>query len=119
MRITPSPLMLMDKISFDEFKKIKLVVGQIKSAEKISGKDKLLKLKVNIGSREIQLIAGIAPYYNIEELKNKKIIVVENLEPAKIGGEVSEGMLLAADDKMRKVILLTVDKEIENGAEVR
>lgn len=108
----------MDKISFDEFKKVKLVVGQIKDAQKVPGKDKLLKLKVDIG-KEVQLIAGIAPYYNVEGLKGKKIIVVENLQPAKIGGEVSEGMLLAADDKKGKVILLTVDKDIEVGSEIR
>ncbi|HIK02485.1 TPA: methionine--tRNA ligase subunit beta [archaeon] len=109
----------MDKIAFEEFKKVKLVVGQIKEAEKIAGKDKLLKLKVDIGKETIQLVAGMAPYYPIDELKGKKIVVVENLQPAKLGGEVSNGMLLAADDKKGKVVLLTVDKEIENGSEIR
>ena len=109
----------MEKISFDEFKKINLVVGQIKEVSKIPNKDKLYKLKVDIGKSEIQLVAGIAPYYTIEELKNKKIALVENLQPAKIGGEISNGMLLAADDKKGKVVLLTVDKDIEVGAEVR
>ena len=107
------------KIPFDEFRKVKLVVGQIKEAEKIAGKDKLLKLKVDIGNKVIQLISRIAPYYPLEELKGKKIVVVENLQPAKLGGEMSNGMLLAADDKKGKVVLLTVDKEIENGSEVR
>ena len=107
------------KIPFDEFRKVKLVVGQIKEAEKIAGKDKLLKLKVDIGNEVIQLIAGIAPYYPLEELKGKKIVVVENLQPAKLGGEMSNGMLLAADDKKGKVVLLTVDKDIEVGSEIR
>ncbi|HIJ98616.1 TPA: methionine--tRNA ligase [archaeon] len=110
----------MEKISFEEFKKVNLLVGQIKEAEKISGKDKLYKLKIDIGRGAlVQLIAGIAPYYSIEELINKKIILVENLQPAKIGGEVSNGMLLAADDKKGKVVLLTVDRDVEVGAEAR
>ena len=105
------------KIPFDEFRKVKLVVGQIKEAEKIAGKDKLLKLKVDIGNEVIQLIAGIAPYCPLEELKGKKIVVVENLQPAKLGGEMSNGMLLAADSE-EGPILLTVDKKAKAGAKI-
>jgi len=103
-------------IKYDEFKKIELKVGEIKSAEPIKGSKKLLKLRVDIGE-ERQLVAGIAQYYSPEELIGKKIIVVSNLEPAKLFGVESQGMLLAAVDG-DNISLATVDKDVKNGARI-
>ncbi|MDO5851783.1 MAG: methionine--tRNA ligase [Methanobacteriaceae archaeon] len=85
-------------ISIDEFGKVELKVGQIKEAENIDGSKNLLKLQVDIKEDELrQVVAGIAKKYSPEELIDKKVIVVTNLEPAKLFGVKSEGMLLATD----------------------
>lgn len=106
-------------ISYDEFRKVELKVGTVVSAEKHPNADKLLVLKVDLGEEEPrQLVAGIAKYYSPEELEGKRIIVVANLEPAKLRGFESQGMLLAAEDKEGDVVLLTTDSKIENGSGV-
>jgi len=104
-------------ISIDDFRKVELMVAEILTAEKVPGADKLLKLRINLGSEERQLVAGIALLYSPEQLIGKKIIVVANLRKAKIRGIESQGMLLAAskDGKMR---LLTVDGEMEAGGKI-
>ncbi|MDO5825915.1 MAG: methionine--tRNA ligase [Methanosphaera sp.] len=84
-------------ISIDEFGKVELVVGQIKEAEKIEKADKLLKVQVDLGDEVRQVVAGIAKRYSPEELIDRKVIVVANLEPAKLFGVESNGMLLATD----------------------
>jgi len=101
-------------IKFDDFEKIELKVGEILEVEDVSGADKLYKLKVDTGE-ERTLVAGIKKYYSKEELIGKKIIVVCNLEERRLKGITSEGMLLAASDD-EKVVLLTVDKDIKNGS---
>jgi methionine--tRNA ligase beta chain len=103
-------------VSFEEFGKIELRVATIKSVELHPKADKLLVLKVDLGNEERQLVAGIKQHYTAEELVGKKIIVVSNLEPAKLRGIESQGMLLAAEDSEGVVSLLTVDREINNGA---
>ena len=106
-------------IGHDDFKKVELKVGTIVSAEKHPNADKLLVLKVDIGEEEPrQLVAGISKYYSPEELEGKRIIVVANLEPAKLRSVESQGMLLAAEDKEGNVVLLTTDSEIDNGSEI-
>ena len=108
----------MANISFDDFKKMDLRVGEIIEAEDIPGADKLYKLKVNIGE-ERTLIAGIKPYYPKESLIRKKVVVLANLEPRTIKGIESRGMILAAvsDDKS-KLTMLTVDSDISNGTKI-
>ncbi|OED30865.1 methionine--tRNA ligase [Methanosphaera sp. WGK6] len=86
-----------DLISIDEFGKVQLVVGQIKEAERIDGSKNLLKLQVDLGDEIRQVVAGLAKRYNPEELIDRKVIVVANLEPAKLFGVESNGMLLATD----------------------
>ncbi|OGK24139.1 methionine--tRNA ligase subunit beta [Candidatus Roizmanbacteria bacterium RIFCSPLOWO2_01_FULL_37_12] len=107
----------MDKIKFEDWKKVEIKVGQIKSIERVPDTDKLYKLQVDIGEEKTrQVITGLVPYYSEEELKNKKIIVVTNLEPAKFKGEDSQAMLLAATNKEKgKVVILTVEKDVEVG----
>ena len=105
-------------ISYDEFKKIDLRVGKVIAAEPISGTDKLLKLKINLGKEIRTIVAGIRKYYSVEEILGKKIIIVCNLQPIKLKGIESQGMLLAAVDN-NNLALLTVDKEIAEGSKVQ
>lgn len=89
-----------DIISIDDFAKVDLRVGKIIGAESVKGSKNLLKLSVDIGSKKIQVVAGVAKKYAPEEVLNRKVIVVVNLEPAKLFGIKSEGMILATDDNM-------------------
>ena len=93
-------------------------VGKVIACEKMSGSKKLLKSQVQIGGEVRQIISGIAKYYTPEEMTGKKVIVVTNLKPAKLNGEMSEGMILAASDEKGGLSLLTVDGEMEDGAGV-
>ena len=89
----------------------------MKEAEKVEGADKLLKLKINIGTEERQIVAGIAEQYSPEEIIGKRIVVVTNLQPAKIRGIESKGMLLAAKDG-KTLSLVCVDKDVKGGSDV-
>ncbi|MEM3402911.1 MAG: methionine--tRNA ligase, partial [Candidatus Hadarchaeales archaeon] len=106
------------RVSLGDFQRLDLRVGRIVSAEKIPETEKLLKLEVDLGEERRTLVAGIGEQYKAEELLGKSIVVVVNLEPAKIRGVVSDGMLLAAE-KDGKISLLTVDRETAPGAKVR
>src|SRR3989338_8359736 len=110
----------MNTISFDDWKKLAIRVGKIIKVERIPKTDKLYKLQVDIGGDKlIQIVTCLVPFYKEEELKNKKIIVLVNLEPAKFASEVSEGMLLCAENKEEnKCVLLTVEKDIEAGTNI-
>jgi methionyl-tRNA synthetase len=107
-------------ISIDDFVKVELRVAQILSAERIPGADKLLKLQVDLGIGQRQILAGIAKWYEPESLIGRKIIVVSNLEPRKLRGLESQGMLLAASvDNNSKPILATFAEEIPNGTRLK
>jgi methionyl-tRNA synthetase len=86
----------MDQITYDEFKKLELRVGLVLEAEKVQGATKLLKLKVDLGTEQRQVVAGVAESYKPEDLVGKKLIIVANLKPAVIRGVESQGMILAA-----------------------
>lgn len=108
----------MSQVSFSDFKKLDMRVGTIIKVEPVPRTSKLYKIQVDLGEIGVkQTISSLVGYYAPEELINKRIIFLVNLKPAKFSGEVSEGMLLAAeiDDKLA---LLTTDKEIHNGARV-
>jgi methionine--tRNA ligase beta chain len=105
-------------ISFEEFKKIELRVGKVLKAERIGGSEKLLKLIVDLGNEKRQIVAGIAKYYKPEDLIEKEIVVVANLEPKNLMGIESQGMLLAADVEGEPVILIP-EKEIPPGSIIR
>lgn len=104
-------------ISFEEFQKIDLRVAKVIEAENIEGSEKLLKLKINLGNEVRQIVAGIAKFYKSEDLIEKEIIVVTNLEPKVLRGLKSQGMLLAAESE-NKISLLIPDKEMPAGAEI-
>lgn len=112
----------MSEITIDDFAKVDLRVGVIKSAERIEG-TKLLKLQIDLGIETRQIISGIAEFYTPEELVGKKVIVIVNLKPRKIRGFDSQGMILAAgckedEEKGIKPRILTVDGEVPAGTKV-
>lgn len=109
-----------DIIKYDDFAKLDLRIGTIKKTEDIDGADKLYKLEVQIGKEKKTILAGIKQHYKKEELKDKQIVVICNLEPRKMKGLVSEGMLLAATSEDHgKVILLSPEKKIDSGSKVQ
>lgn len=108
----------MDNITFDDFMKLDLRVAEIKACEDVPGADKLYKLTIDVGE-ERTIVAGIKLFYTREELVGKKIAVVANLEPRKLRGIESHGMLLAASTEDKSsVALLTLDKDITNGSKI-
>ena len=108
----------MPEVPFDEFKKIELRVGTITAIEDHPNANKLYILRVDLGEPEPrQLVAGLKPYYTSDQLLGKRIIVVANLAPALLRGVESRGMLLAAQDADR-VIILTTDEPIPPGSKV-
>ncbi len=107
-------------VSYEEFMKIDLRVGKVISAERVKGSKKLLRLIVDLGELgKRQIIAGLGKWYEPEYFIGKNIIVVANLQPKKIFGLESQGMLLAADTPEGTPVLLTTDKPVEPGAKVR
>lgn len=108
----------MDIITFDDFKRMDLRVGEIIEAERVEGTDKLVKMQVNIGTETRQMIGGIADKYAPEELVGKKVIVIVNLKPAVIRGIESQGMLLAAEVG-GKAIIPFFTEDVSAGAKVR
>jgi len=102
----------------EPFEKLDLRVAQIMAVDEVPGADNLYKLKLNVGKIGFkQIVAGLKRHYEPKELKNKKIVIVANLKPAKLKGVVSQGMLLAAEDSAKNVGILTVN-ETEPGADV-
>ncbi len=107
-----------EEIDIETFAKTKLKVAEIVAAEKMKKSNKLLKLQVQIGNEQRQIVAGIAKQYQPEELIGKKVVVVANLKPAVLRGERSEGMVLAASADGR-LSLLFVPDDLPSGSEVR
>jgi tRNA-binding protein len=105
-------------ISIDDFRKVELKVATIKSAEPHPNADKLMVLQIDLGTEQRQICAGVRNHYTPEELVGKQIVVVANLETAKLRGLESQGMLLAASDE-GGVILLTPEKPVQAGAQVK
>ena len=104
-------------ISYKDFEKLDLRVAEILNVEDHPNADKLYVLRLRIGKEEKTIVAGIKKHYSKEELIGKKIIIINNLEPAKLRGIESNGMLLAASDD-EKVVLLTIDKDINSGTHI-
>ena len=88
---------------------VRFIVGQITDIKQHPNADKLFIEQVNLGDKTIQILSGLVPYYKAEELLNKKIFVVENLKPAKMRGEMSYGMLLAAETENEQSIVEVLD----------
>jgi methionyl-tRNA synthetase len=106
-----------EQVNFKDFKKLDIRIGTVIEVQKIKGSDKLYKLQVDMGVENRQIITGLVEYYKPDELMNLRIPVVLNLKPAKIFGQMSYGMLLAAE-KNGELALLTTDRDIPNGSKV-
>lgn len=107
------------EISIDDFMKVQLRVGEILKCEEVPKSKKLLCSQVKIGSEVKQIVSGIKQHYSAEEMVGKKVVVVANLKPAKLAGVLSEGMLLCAEDAEGNLSLLTPEKDMPNGVEIR
>lgn len=105
--------------SFDDFMKIKLIAAKVIACEKVEKSDKLLKETLDIGGGLTKTVcSGIAKYYSPEEMVGKTVVLVNNFAPRKMAGQVSEGMLLCAEDPEGGVRLLTVDGDVAPGSEI-
>ena len=105
-------------VTYDDFSKLDLRVAQIIQIEKIPGKSKIVKGVIDLGEEKREVIIGGAEYYKPEELLNKKVIVIANLEPRKIAGIESNAMLLAADLN-DKPFWLTVSEDVPLGTKIK
>jgi methionyl-tRNA synthetase len=106
-----------DKISIDDFRKIDLRVARITQAAPLEGADKLLKLEVDLGDEKRTLVAGIAKHYRDEELIGRSVVIVANLQPTKIRGVESQGMVLAAQGD-GQLVLITPLGDIQPGSKI-
>ncbi|OLD61974.1 MAG: methionine--tRNA ligase subunit beta, partial [Armatimonadetes bacterium 13_1_40CM_3_65_7] len=104
-------------ISIDEFRKLDIRVGEVVSATRVPETEKLIEVKVDIGGEVRTLVTGLVPQYQPEELIGKRVIVLANLEPRRVRGVTSQGMLLAAEWE-GEVALLTVEKDAPKGAKI-
>ena len=106
------------EISFEEFKKVDARVGTITQVERVPRTEKLYKILVDLGPIGVrQTVSSLVGYYEPDQLKGQRVIFLHNLKPSKFSGEVSQGMLLAAE-KGDKLALLTTDREIPNGSRI-
>ena len=105
-------------IPFIDFQKLDIRVGKVVKAERIASSKKLVKLKVDIGNELRDIVAGVAEYYGPEELQDKNLIIMTNLEPRKVMGIQSQGMILAADVAGRPYVIFA-EPSIPAGAKVR
>ncbi len=99
----------MDSITFEDFKKIEVRIGKIIACEKVADADKLLKLQVDFGDFQRQIVSGIAEFYQPSELEGKNLPFIVNLEPRKFKGEESQGMLMAMDTEDKPVLLIPAE----------
>ena len=105
--------------SFDDFKKIRLIAAKVIACERVAKSDKLLKETLDVGNGQTKTVcSGIAKYYAPEEMVGKTVVMVANFAPRKMAGEVSEGMLLCAENADGSVKLLTVDGNVAPGSEI-
>ena len=109
----------LDNIQFDDFGKIDIRVGTVLEAEKVAKTKKLLKLKIDTGIDKRTVVSGIAEYYEPEDLIGKQVSILVNLEPKKLKGIESQGMILCAENVDGTLSVVTPDKNVRNGSEVK
>ncbi len=108
-----------DLITYDDFAKLELRVAKVVEARPHPNADKLLLLQVDLGDQQKQIVAGIREHYTPEQLVGKLIVVVNNMAPAMLRGETSNGMLLAATSGEKVIVLIPDDPECVPGANVK
>ncbi len=106
-------------LTIDDFSKVELRVATILNVEPHPNADRLLVLRVDLGEEQRQIVAGIRAHYAPEELVGKQIVVVANLEPAKLRGVESQGMLLAASDAEGRLAIVTPQRSVSPGSKVK
>jgi methionyl-tRNA synthetase len=107
------------EITFDDFSKIDIRTATILEAEKVPKTTKLLKLKIDTGLDIRTIVSGIAEYYEPEAIVGRQISIVANLEPRKIKGIESRGMILMAEDEGGKLVMVTPSEKMNNGSMIR
>lgn len=105
-------------VSIEEFRKMELIIAQIKEVREHPNADRLYVMKVDTGNGERRLVAGIRSSYTPESLVGRRVVIVSNLEPATIRGEESQGMILAASDE-NGISVLSPDKDVALGTRVK
>ena len=105
-------------VSFNEFKKLEIKVATIKEVNNHPNADKLYVIKIDVGGQEKTIVAGIKNSYSPEQLMNRRVVVVDNIEPAIIRGVESQAMLLAASDEQGMSILVP-DREVKVGSLIK
>jgi len=105
-------------ITIEDVAKVELKIGKVIEAKRVEGSSKLIVMKVDTGE-ERQIVAGIGKAYTPEELIGRSIVVVTNLQPARLMGIESQGMLLAASDDEGKLSIITTEREIKEGSQVK
>jgi methionyl-tRNA synthetase len=115
----PVPAVPDGKITIDDFAKVELRVGQVKTAEKVKGADKLLRLEVDLGTEVRQVVAGIAESYAPELLIGRKVVIVANLAPRKLRGLESNGMIVAASPEGGKAVLASFLEDVPVGTRLK
>jgi len=116
--IGPQTLDIRPQIQYDDFAKLDLRVGTVKTCEKVAKADKLLKLTIDLGTETRTIVSGIALHYTAEEMVGKQVVVVVNLAPRKMKGIESQGMILTAEDKDGKLRLLKPEEAVNPGSSV-
>jgi len=106
------------EITFEDFKKIDIRIGKVENAEKVSESRNLLKIIVDFGFEKRQCVAGLQKFYEPEDLVDKKFAFVTNMQFRKLMGIESQCMILAAEDDMKNISLITCDKDISSGSRV-
>lgn len=116
----PAMKPLKEEITIEDFEKMDLRIVKVLQCEPIKGAKKLLKLKVDLGGEERQVVSGIAQYYKPEELAGKYVVLLANLKPVTLRGELSQGMILAAsNDDDSKLFAVTIPGDLPTGSQVR
>ena len=105
-------------VSFEDFKKLELKIAEVESVAPHPNADKLYILGIKVGDIRKTIVAGIRKHYGEDELRGKKIVIVDNLEPSVIRGVESQGMLLAASDEMRPVLIVP-ESEVKDGTSIK
>lgn len=106
-------------VNIDDFKKLKIVIGAIENVEEVEGSNKLFKFIVDVGTEKRQIIGGFKLSYSAEELLNKQVIVLANLEPRNIMGIESQGMIFAASNENNKPVIISPIEFIPNGSKIK
>ncbi|GAA0439247.1 methionine--tRNA ligase [Lentibacillus halophilus] len=108
-----------DDVAIDDFMKLDMRVAEILQAEPVEKTDKLLTLQIDVGTDQRQVVSGIADHYSPDDLIGRKVICLTNLKPAKLRGQMSEGMILCGEDNNGRLVLASVDQSLPNGSVVK